>query len=56
MTNYPHVQAAFINALREEGTFDELAEALQRQWNECCHLHNENMKLLKRLKALEDEK
>lgn len=33
---YPHVPAAFINAIAEEGTKAEAVEYLQRQWNECC--------------------
>jgi hypothetical protein len=30
----PHVQAAFINALREEGTREEICDKLQLIWNE----------------------
>ncbi len=30
----PHAQAGFINALREEGTRDEICDQLQRTWNE----------------------
>ncbi len=35
---YPHVKAAFINAIREEGTKTEACDWLQKQWNECCAL------------------
>ena len=36
MTNFPHVPAAFINAIAEEGTKDEAIGYLQKQWNENC--------------------
>src|ERR1700739_371186 len=32
----PHVPAAFINALAEEGTREELVKYLQQTWNELC--------------------
>jgi len=38
MTKYPHVPAAFINAIREEGTKTEACNFLQEQWNETCAL------------------
>jgi hypothetical protein len=38
MTDYPHVPAAFINAIAEEGTKAEAVEYLQEQWNEICAL------------------
>ncbi len=38
MTDYPHVPAAFINAIAEEGTKAEAVEYLQKQWNETCAL------------------
>lgn len=38
--NYPHVPAAFINALSEEGTREELIKYLQKQWNETCWLRD----------------
>lgn len=38
MSNYPHVQAAFINAIAEEGTKAEAVTWLQKQWNETCAL------------------
>lgn len=34
MSTYPHVPAAFINALSEEGTKKECIAFLQEQWNE----------------------
>lgn len=36
--NPPHVPAAFINALAEEGTKDEAIFWLQKKWNERCYL------------------
>lgn len=38
MTEYPHVPAAFINAIAEEGTKAEAVAYLQKQWNENCAL------------------
>lgn len=38
MSDFPHVPAAFINAIAEEGTKAEAVEALQQQWNENCVL------------------
>ena len=38
MTDYPHVPAAFINAIAEGGTKAEAVEYLQKQWNEVCAL------------------
>lgn len=38
MTEYPHVPAAFINAIAEEGTKAEAVTYLQKQWNENCAL------------------
>lgn len=37
----PHVPAAFINAIAEEGTKAEAIEWLQKQWNENCALRAE---------------
>ena len=34
----PHVPAAFINVLAEEGSRTELINALQQEWNENCRL------------------
>lgn len=36
---YPHVQAAFINSIREEGTRQQACNYLQEQWNETVFLH-----------------
>lgn len=36
---YPHVQAAFINVITEEGTHKTACKYLQEQWNETCYLH-----------------
>lgn len=41
MTDYPHVPAAFINAIAEEGTKAEAIEYLQKQWNENCALREQ---------------
>jgi hypothetical protein len=41
MTDYPHVPAAFINAIAEEGTIAEAIEWLQKQWNENCALREQ---------------
>lgn len=35
---YPHVHAAFINSIAEDGTKAEAIEWLQRQWDENCRL------------------
>ena len=45
MADYPHVPAAFINAIAEEGTKEEAIEWLQKQWNETCALRAELKKL-----------
>jgi hypothetical protein len=45
-TKYPHVNAAFINALSEEGTKEQVLRFLQDQWNETVYLK-------KKLNALE---
>jgi zona occludens toxin (predicted ATPase) len=34
MSDAPHVPAAFINVIREEGTKAEACDFLQKQWNE----------------------
>lgn len=49
MKNAPHVNAAFINALAEEGTRDELINSLQREWNKNCayrHIIQDQLKFL----------
>lgn len=38
MDNHPYVPAAFINAIREEGTKEEACNYLQKLWNERCAL------------------
>lgn len=37
---YPHVPAAFIGAIAEEGTKAEAIEYLQKYWNEACALRS----------------
>lgn len=37
---HPHVRAAFINAIAEEGTKADAIEFLQKQWNETCALRH----------------
>lgn len=41
MTDAPHVPAAFINAIAEEGTKAEAIEWLQKTWNENCLLRSQ---------------
>ena len=57
MSNCPHVPAAFINAIREEGTKEEACDFLQDQWNEVVALRRPVGKaeaaLAKSVKALE---
>lgn len=36
--SYPHIPAAFINAIAEEGTKEEAVQWLQKLWNENCAL------------------
>jgi hypothetical protein len=38
VTEFPHVPAAFINVIAEEGTKAEAIYWLQRTWNELCYL------------------
>ncbi len=40
-TDAPHCQAAFINAIAEEGTKQEAIAWLQQIWNERCQLERE---------------
>jgi hypothetical protein len=42
---YPHVPAAFINAIAEEGTKEDAVQFLQEQWNETCYLRKRLEKL-----------
>ena len=39
--DHPHVRAAFINAIAEEGTKAEAVEYLQKTWNENCELRKQ---------------
>jgi len=48
---YPHVQAAFINAIREEGTKAEACDTLQALWNERCAQAAELTRLRARVAA-----
>jgi hypothetical protein len=41
MTKYPHIQAAFINVIREGGNHTEACDALQKQWDESCAMRAE---------------
>jgi len=41
----PHVPAAFINAIAEEGTKAEAVEWLQKTWNELCRAESEIRKV-----------
>lgn len=52
MPNYPHVPAAFINAIAETGTKDEAVRYLQQQWNETCALREVNANMLTALQLL----
>ena len=51
MTEYPHVPAAFINSIREEGTKDEALDWLQKQWNETCYLRAALVEARRELKS-----
>lgn len=53
MTKYPHVPAAFINAIAEEGTKAEAVAFLQEQWNETCALRKELAALHAKLRKYE---
>ena len=55
----PHVPAAFINVIAEEGTKDEAIRWLQKTWNDYCAVKEELTALrasieAERDKALED--
>jgi hypothetical protein len=54
MTDYPHVQAAFINAIRDEGNKDEACDALQKEWNRACAIEAEIERLREALEGIED--
>lgn len=57
MSKAPHHQAAFINAIADEGDKKEAIKYLQETWNELCELKREHADLLMRhdlaLSALE---
>lgn len=55
MTEYPHVPAAFINAIAEEGTKDEAVAWLQKQWNETCALRAALKPFAEAADSLDDE-
>ena len=48
-TDAPHYQAAFINAIAEEGTKQEAIAWLQQIWNERCQLERELAAAVKRI-------
>jgi hypothetical protein len=48
--DYPHVPAAFINAIADEGTKREAIEWLQKTWDELCFVRKE-LSNLERLNA-----
>lgn len=52
----PHVPAAFINAIAEEGTKDEAIQFLQKQWNECCAMRDTIASLTEEVERLQREK
>jgi hypothetical protein len=47
--SFPHVPAAFINAIADEGTKAEAVDWLQKTWNERCALAAQVRKLQERL-------
>lgn len=51
----PHVPAAFINVLHEEGTRDELIYHLQITWNELCQAKRELSLAQSRLAEVEKD-
>lgn len=53
MAEHPHVPAAFINAIREEGTKAEAIDWLQKTWNERCALSARVAQLEEALGAIE---
>lgn len=52
---YPHVPAAFINAIYEEGTKDEAIGWLQKTWNELCAIRRENERLKYLMERIKDQ-
>jgi hypothetical protein len=55
MTKYPHVQSAFINSIREEGTVQEACDFLQEEWNRGCALTGRVAELEAELAAIRAE-
>ena len=53
MGKAPHAQAAFINAIADEGTKDEAVQFLQETWNELCEARDEITALRARLAEVE---
>lgn len=45
MNEFPHVPAAFINAIAEEGTKEEAIEWLQKRWNQLAWTEEELRKV-----------
>lgn len=52
---FPYVRAAFINAIREEGTKAEACDYLQEQWNETCALRAEITRLRAQVEGLTED-
>lgn len=55
MSDYPHVPAAFINAIAEEGTKAEAVEWLQKTWNELCAVRAELRAAKAKIEGLLDQ-
>ena len=51
LEEYPHVQAAFINVIREGGSKDEACDYLQKFWNKSCALEDRVEELEAALKS-----
>jgi hypothetical protein len=45
MSEAPHCQAGFINAIREEGTHEDACDWLQKTWNELMQAKKDNVQL-----------
>lgn len=56
MSEYPHVPAAFINVIADEGTKNEAVHYLQEQWNETCWLRARLIEYQSRFGPLEDRR
>lgn len=55
MSDAPHHNAAFINAIAEEGTKDEAVRYLQETWNSLCERRAELCETRARIRTLEAE-